>query len=555
MALTVAPPPPPPQTPFPTFNRTLQLARKLDVRPSIETLKTLEVAEIVKSSDPQPSKRTRKEKSQLRGEIQGQVASPSLTARIGSAANKGKEKEKVRDDDVISLYNEDGEDAMQLETGDGPMTRRDFTYGEEDIKIAEAAGIFDMYSWQVQSTSTRSPETNLQTELVDRYLAFCTNKICLICSGKCECESSKEWMLDSGASLHFTGDLNDFVEFTPLENGMTVMTATSSTQITGKGTVILVLSTGGAVRLNPVFYVPRLNVKLLSLGTFLQNGHQCTGTNDYIQVMKNFRPFLIFKPRESGDSIYVIRSLAAKEAELHSAISTIHRVDYEIIHRQMAHPSKDVLQKARKHLKDFPKIEIPAEDHICPGCVQGKMTNRPFPATPRRATRPFELIHSDLKSFPIESYHRFKYVIVFFDDYTSQAWTVNMHTKDAALTATSQFLAMVETKFGSHVKQWMSDAGGEYKSQAFNKMLLDRGIEILQSIPYAHQKNRRAEQIIHTLMEKVESMQLLTCLPQSWWQFSVEHATHVYNQTPLCRLNWQTPYALLYRERPSIDHL
>jgi len=213
------------------------------------------------------------------------------------------------------------------------------------------------------------------------------------------------------------------------------------------------------------------------------------------------------------------------------------------------------VQKARKHLKDFPEIEIPSEDHLCPGCAQGKMTNRPFYASTRRATRPFELIHSDLKSFPVESYHRFKYVIVFFDDYTSHAWTVNMRTKDAALTATSHFLAMVETKFGSRVTQWMSDAGGEYKSKAFNKMLLDRGIEILQSIPYAHQQNGRAERIIRTLMEKAESMRFLACLPQSWWQFSVEHAVHVYNRTPLRRLNWQTPFQLLWGERPSIDHL
>ena len=102
MAPFVAPPPPPPQTPFPTFNCALQLARKLDVRPSIETLKTLEVAEITASLDPHPSKHARKEKSQPRGEIQGQEASPSLAARIGSAADKGKEKEKVRDDEVIS---------------------------------------------------------------------------------------------------------------------------------------------------------------------------------------------------------------------------------------------------------------------------------------------------------------------------------------------------------------------------------------------------------------------------------------------------------------------
>ena len=173
----------------------------------------------------------------------------------------------------------------------------------------------------------------------------------------------------------------------------------------------------------------------------------------------------------------------------------------------------------------------------------------------KRASRPFELVHSDLKSFPIESYHRFKYVIVFFDDYTSNAWTVKLHTKDGVLTATSQFLALVETKYNAKVVQWMSDAGGEYKSKAFDKMLKDRGIEILQSIPYAHQQNGRAERIICTLMEKAESMRLQACLPQSWWEFSVEHATHVYNQTPLRRLNWQTPYQLLNNERPSVQHL
>ena len=152
-----------------------------------------------------------------------------------------------------------------------------------------------------------------------------------------------------------------------------------------------------------------------------------------------------------------------------------------------------MLQKARKHLKDFPWIEIPSEDHVCPGCVQGKMTNHPFPVTTQRASQPFELIHSDLESFPIESYHRFKYVIVFFEDYSSNAWTVNLRTKDAVLTATSQFLTYVELQYGPKVQQWMSDAGGEYKSAAFIKMLKDRGIEILQSIPYVHQQNGQAE--------------------------------------------------------------
>ena len=35
----------------------------------------------------------------------------------------------------------------------------------------------------------------------------------------------------------------------------------------------------------------------------------------------------------------------------------------------------------------------------------------------------------------------------------------------------------------------------------------------------------------------------------------MEHAVHVYNCTPLCHLNWQTPYELLCNERPSVSHL
>jgi len=52
-------------------------------------------------------------------------------------------------------------------------------------------------------------------------------------------------------------------------------------------------------------------------------------------------------------------------------------------------------------------------------------------------------------------------------------------------------ISLIITKTGLQllVTQWMSDAGGEYKSKAFTKMLMDRGIEILQSIPHVHQQN------------------------------------------------------------------
>ena len=73
------------------------------------------------------------------------------------------------------------------------------------------------------------------------------------------------------------------------------------------------------------------------------------------------------------------------------------------------------------------------------------------------------------------------------------AWTTPLHTKDAALVAIHHFLKMVSTQFKTQVEQWMSDAGGEYKSKAFDLMLKEQGICILQSAPYTPQQNSCAE--------------------------------------------------------------
>ena len=227
------------------------------------------------------------------------------------------------------------------------------------------------------------------------------------------------------------------------------------------------------------------------MGKFLQSGYTSTGNNKSIRIIKGSKTFLTFNPRHEKDSLYVIKSLMPNEMDIHTAINTIYGVDFDIIHRCLAHPSKEVLLKARKHLKDFPEIEFPKEEHLCPGCTQEKMTNRSFPPSTKRASQPFELIHSDLKLFPIDSYHKFRYVIVFLDDYTSAAWTVNLRTKDAALTATFQFIELVKNKFNSTIIQWMSDAGGEYKSKAFEKC--SRTKELRSSKAYPTLTNRMVE--------------------------------------------------------------
>jgi hypothetical protein len=56
-------------------------------------------------------------------------------------------------------------------------------------------------------------------------------------------------------------------------------------------------------------------------------------------------------------------------------------------------------------------------------------------------------------------------------------------------------------------------------------------------------------------MDKAQAMCFDACLPQSWWEFSGQHAVHVYNCTPLRRSNWKTPYENLHKCKPDVSHL
>jgi len=60
----------------------------------------------------------------------------------------------------------------------------------------------------------------------------------------------------------------------------------------------------------------------------------------------------------------------------------------------------------------------------------------------------------------------------------------------------------------------------------------DQGIHVYESVPHTPQQNGRAEQFICTLMDKAQVMCLHACLSDSYWEFAVQHAVHVYNHTP-----------------------
>jgi Integrase core domain/GAG-pre-integrase domain len=316
-----------------------------------------------------------------------------------------------------------------------------------------------------------------------------------------------EIMADSGTSNCFTHTQGDLSEFEVLnDDELVVRTAskTNSLKIKGKGAWIITHEVTHrrkkrsiTSRLYPVYYLPGLTHRLMSVGHLLNDGLELKGGSSSLEfsakTSSTKQLLLQFKPYCPGQNIYWLSArLTSRHAIL--AMSSVTTVDHDIMHRRFAHPSKDVLRHASGNTQNFPSnMSFPSNNPVCQGCAEGKMTRSSFPPSSECSKAPFDKIHMDLKEFSVQSYNNYKFFILFFDDCTSFAWIVLLRRKSKADPA---IIAMVKNQFNKVIHEFMIDAGGEFKSEGLRTFLKKLGINILTSVPHMHQQNGHAERFI-----------------------------------------------------------
>ncbi|KAF7761821.1 hypothetical protein Agabi119p4_9813 [Agaricus bisporus var. burnettii] len=372
------------------------------------------------------------------------------------------------------------------------------------------------------------------------------------------------WLLDSGASGHFTNNLDDFIEYDVGDFGsMGTAEAGKTLYITAYGSVMIEHEvtdedTGNTLKkrttIPNVKYVKGLMGRILSPILFSEgNNWTMVGRAAYTMMYKHDLPVLTAQriPTQE-DRLHYVLTRVVKIAE--TSYKTARLITYDIWHQRFGHISETALSKVPKATE--PKVEIPSKTGtVCPGCALGKQTQKPFYPNPKRAKKLAELTHSDLLELPITSYHKFKWVITFLDDYSSNCSIFLLKQKSEATQTIKDFVTGTELMNNTKCLQFRTDNGGEYMPEELARFFRERGIIHETTAPYAHQQNGRAERLNRTLLEKAQAMRLHACLPDSYWEFAIRTAVHVYNRTPMRRLNWKTPTELHEGIKPKIDHL
>ena len=355
------------------------------------------------------------------------------------------------------------------------------------------------------------------------------------------------FMVDSGCTDHFTQFSSDLATRRQVHGHITVASGQTDHYNT-RGDVVLRHQLPGhsrskTVTFSDVIQADFLRGRFLSVSRLTSKGASVLFTPDKVLVLQNaaYQDSDVILQGTLSDRLYWL-DFTPRSSVQSNASRTI---SLEIWHQRFGHLAYDTLQRARsgERLTGFDPSAGAPPSGPCAGCELGKQHRLPFPLSDKRATRPLELVHSDVMGpFQTTSLQGSSYVVSFIDDYSSFAAAFTLKSKDQVAVRFEEFRAICERQTGEKLKALRSDRGGEYISNALAARFAELGVEHQYTTPYSPQSNGRAERWNQTIVSRMRSMLQTSGLSHGFWEYAFATALHVYNRTPIRRLDWHTPF-------------
>ena len=218
-------------------------------------------------------------------------------------------------------------------------------------------------------------------------------------------------------------------------------------------------------------------------------------------------------------------------------------------HTRLGHPCQRVLNHV---VRDF----LPARDlnkvSFCKHCVQGKMTELPFPLSVSNTSSPLELVHSDVWGpAPITSINGTRYFVIFVDDFTRFTWFFPLSHKSQVLSSFIHFKNTMENLLNAKVKTLRTDCGSEYTKHEFTNFCSQSGIFYQFTCPHTSQQNGVAERKHRHIVDISLTLISHSSLPLTYWSYAFATAVHLINRIPSSHRAFISPWEALFHSSPD----
>jgi transposase InsO family protein len=217
-------------------------------------------------------------------------------------------------------------------------------------------------------------------------------------------------------------------------------------------------------------------------------------------------------------------------------------------HSRLDHTGTDKLRSMLR-TGQFPSVQNTVH---CNECVLGKQHRHPFHGSIATATRPGDVIHSDVVGTLPPSHSGSCYLVKFVDEFTRYVTIFALIRKSAVLDSFKVFHREFERLHTTIIKDIHSDNGGwEYAQVA--TYALQFGISVHRSAPYTPQSNGIAERQNRSIFEMVRTTFSASGLPPTDWVESGKNAVYIRNRLPVA--GGVSPFEKLFGRAPLMSKL
>ncbi|WVZ19084.1 hypothetical protein V8G54_006406 [Vigna mungo] len=361
-------------------------------------------------------------------------------------------------------------------------------------------------------SDTRKPEVarlsteqwQILTAMLNSHKANATEKM----TGKKACDL---WIVNSGASNHMTGTLDNLRESRALEGCPVGLPNGEFVLANKEGSIFL----DGGLKLKNVLYVPKLNCNLISVSQLIDEA-RCTD--------HTLRTLIEVGERKDGLYWY---------------------------HGQMGHPAYQIVEK-------IPNMTITRSDknttRVCEVCKKSKQSRNKFPLSDSLASNVFDLIHGDLWGpYRTPSSCGASYFLTLVDDCSRAVWIYLLSNKKAVSQTLMNFITLIERQYKKQVKMIRSDNGTEF--MCLQQYFHLHGILHQTSCTGTPQQNGRVERKHQHILNVARALRFQGQLPLKFWGECILTASYLINRTPSQILQGKTPYEIVNGNPPTYEHL
>lgn len=370
-----------------------------------------------------------------------------------------------------------------------------------------------------------------------------------------ECDSDS-WYVDNGATSHVTNNKEYFQTFELFSTPHTVTTANGDIiKAIGKGTIDIEAAVYGSwhkMRLGDVWYVPNIQKNLFSvLSAHDKNPESEFRSNSEVCNLIIGQDVKLVGARTRFGGLFKLAMRCIKH-KYPTEVNVLNDENLlQLYHERFGHQNKrHVKTMIYKNLG----VNVGVDTEICEGCVYGKAHRLPF-GTRKRASKPGELIHTDVCGPFMRSMSGNRYFVLFKDDYTKFRYIYVIKEKSEVADKLKLFIN--ETKTAGHVvKELLSDNGGEFDNHQVRNILQQEGIVQRLTMPYTPQQNGCSERENRTVVETARAiMHAHGNIPQGLWAEMINTAGYILNRTGPSNITGVSSYEAWYGKKPGIKHL